>query len=74
MALGVTLSHSVCVRRAAYITYQLHASLALAVKVMCCIKCSLVYTVAAAATAAAAAAAANLSLFNRSTFYKLLSC
>ena len=39
---GVTLSRCVCVRRAAYITYRLHAALVSAVKVMCCIQCSLV--------------------------------
>jgi len=46
VALDVTLPHCVhacvCVRRAAYITYRLHAALASAVKVMRCIQCSLV--------------------------------
>jgi len=35
--LGVTLSRCVCVRRAAYITYRLHAALVSAAKVMRCI-------------------------------------
>ena len=42
MPLGVTLSRCVCVRRADYITYRLHAALDSAAKVMRCIQCSLV--------------------------------
>jgi len=47
MALGVTLSccMCVCVRRAAYITYRLHATFISAAKVMRCIQCSLVLSV-----------------------------
>jgi len=40
--LGVTLARCTCVRRAAYITYRLHAALFSAAKVMRCIQCSLV--------------------------------
>ena len=42
---GVTLCVCLCVRRAAYITYRLHAVLVLAAKVMRCIQCSLVAVV-----------------------------
>ena len=40
--LGFTLLLCVCVCQATYITYRLHAALVSAVKVMCCIQCSLV--------------------------------
>ena len=42
VTLGVTLSRCVYVRRAAYITYRLHAALVSAAKVMRCIQCCLV--------------------------------
>jgi len=44
VALGIRLSRCVCVRvrRAAYVTYRLHATLVLAEKVMRCIQCCLV--------------------------------
>jgi len=38
VTLGVTLSRCACVRRAAYITYRLHAALVSAAKVMRCIQ------------------------------------
>jgi len=34
--------HAVCLRRAAYMTYRLHAALVSSAKVMRCIQCSLV--------------------------------
>jgi len=39
-SLGVTQSRCLCARRAAYITYRLHAALVSAAKVMRCIQCS----------------------------------
>ena len=48
VSLDVTLSRCVCVRRAAYITYRLHAALVSAAKVMRCIQWYLVLHVTTA--------------------------